>query len=122
MASSRTATRPSRSSLAMVEKVDAEVVNGEKSATAVKTEELIGSAKDVYSSVAVRREEGGWRVIMRGGGGSSDWGQGETGDIDGEVVKGERWKGKRKRRGVAVVEGGGKSVVVKVMAGRGEGE
>lgn len=37
----------------MVEKVDAEVVNGGKSPTAAKTEELIGSAKDVYASLTV---------------------------------------------------------------------
>lgn len=36
-----------------VEKVDAEVVNG-KSPTAAKTEELIDSAKDVYSQLTVR--------------------------------------------------------------------
>ena len=40
----------------MVEKVDAEVVSGSggKSATAAKTEELIDSAKDVYSQLTVR--------------------------------------------------------------------
>lgn len=38
----------------MVEKVDAEVVSGGKSATAAKTEELIDSAKDVYSQLTVR--------------------------------------------------------------------
>jgi len=45
----------------MVEKVDAEVVStgsGGKSATAAKTEELIDSAKDVYSQLTVRGGEG----------------------------------------------------------------
>lgn len=41
----------------MVEKVDAEVVSGGKSATAAKTEELIDSAKDVYSQLTVRELE-----------------------------------------------------------------
>lgn len=47
----------------MVEKVDAEVVSGSggKSPTAAKTEELIDSAKDVYSQLTVSqgREGGG---------------------------------------------------------------
>ncbi|CAM9632042.1 unnamed protein product [Pylaiella littoralis] len=45
--------RSSTSSLSMVEKVDAEVVSGSggKSPTAAKTEELIDSAKDVYSQI-----------------------------------------------------------------------
>lgn len=56
----RTSLRPV-SSLRMAEKVDAEVVSG-KSATAVKTEELIDSAKEAYSSVVVR---GPWRVLLK---------------------------------------------------------
>ena len=58
MALPQSATPPSRTRsslpLSMAEKVDAEVVNGSKSPTAAKTEELIDSAKEVYSSLAVR--------------------------------------------------------------------
>lgn len=46
-----------RSGLSMVEKVEAEVVKGSggKSPTVAKTEELIDSAKDVYSQLTVRK-------------------------------------------------------------------
>lgn len=51
-ATSPSRARPSLLPLSMAEKVDAEVVNGDKSPTAAKTEELIDSAKEVYSSLA----------------------------------------------------------------------
>lgn len=50
-------SRPARP-LMMAEKVDAEVVGDGKSSTAAKTEELIDSAKEVYSSLAVRGDGG----------------------------------------------------------------
>lgn len=57
VASSQRSSSASR--LSMVEKVDAEVVSGSggKSPTAAKTEELIDSAKDVYSQITVRTNE-----------------------------------------------------------------